>query len=112
MSSPKMMICLEFAPTLPRSRHAVQARSAAGCPIIQTILEYPTTKLDNQRLQTRSPVFQPAHQATARPMAKATMSSQAELQFPELFGVSIRKEIEGHLHASRVYSSTYAGLDP
>src|SRR6185369_4510789 len=80
----KIMIWRGFAPTLSRSRQAVHPSATAGCPIIQTMVEYPTTKLDSQRLHTRSPVFQPAHHATPRPSAKATRSSQEEVQFSEV----------------------------
>src|SRR5690349_11193627 len=76
-----------------RSRHATRTNSAPGCTIIQTMVAYPTTKLESQSDQIRSPALQCAHHATARPIANATASGHVEIQLSVLVSVRITASV-------------------
>src|SRR5687767_4186691 len=73
--------------TSARSRAAPRTMSTAGRTIVHTIVAYPTTKLESQRLQTRSVVVHPAIHATPSPRTKARASGQAENQLGRVSSV-------------------------
>src|SRR5688500_7742874 len=64
--------------TSARSRAAPRTMSTAGRTIVHTIVAYPTTRLESQRLHTRSVVVHPAIHATPSPRANARASGHAE----------------------------------
>src|SRR3954470_8576992 len=82
---PLSALCLVF--------HAKRRNATVGNPMIQRIVAYPITKLDNQRLQIKSPAFQPPHHATARPIANPRASGSAESHsLPALSGAAAREK--------------------